>query len=83
MKPGPAKPQKSSLRWLTLDPEFQISEYEVHQVGLKDSGSQNFSPLALKEKAVDVIQILCTTATARDRRIFFFAQNMFFSYKKS
>jgi hypothetical protein len=34
------------------------SEYEVHQVGLKDYGSQNFSFLAFKEEAVGVAQIL-------------------------
>jgi hypothetical protein len=50
----------------------------VHQVGSKDSGSQNYSFLALKGKAVGVTQILCTTATAataRDRRIFFYRSN--------
>jgi hypothetical protein len=41
-------------------------EYEVHQVGPKDFGSQNFSFLAFKGKAVGVTQIFPTTA--RDRR---------------
>jgi hypothetical protein len=60
------------------------SEYEVHQVGPKDSGSQNFSSLALKGTAVGLTQILCTTAaTARDRRKFFIAQIMLFIHKKS
>jgi hypothetical protein len=41
----------------------------VHQVGPKDSGSQNFSLLALKAEPVGEVQILRTaTATARDRR---------------
>jgi hypothetical protein len=53
---------------------FKISKYEVHQVGLKDSGSQNFTFLALKGKAVGVTQILCTMA--RDRRKKFIAQIM-------
>jgi hypothetical protein len=56
----------------------------VHQVGPKDSGSQNFSFLALKGKAVGVTQILCTTAaTARDRRIFFYRTNHVIIHKKS
>jgi hypothetical protein len=57
----------------------------VHQFGSKDSGSQNFTFLALKGKAVSVTQILCTTAvTARDRRIFFLiAQIMLVIHKKS
>jgi hypothetical protein len=56
----------------------------VHQVGSKDSESQNFSFLALKGKAVGVTQILCTTAaTARDRRNFFIAQIMLVIHKKS
>jgi hypothetical protein len=56
----------------------------VHQVGSKDSGSQNFTLLALMGKAVGVTQILCTTAaTARDRRNFFMAQIMLVIHKKS
>jgi hypothetical protein len=39
------------------DSEFQNSEHEVHQVALLDSGSQNFSFLAFKGKAVGVTQI--------------------------
>jgi hypothetical protein len=40
----------------------------VHQVDPKDSGSQNFSFLALKAEPVGEVQILRTaTATARDR----------------
>jgi hypothetical protein len=53
----------------------------VHQVGAKDSGSQNFSFLALKEKAVGVTQIFATTATAataRDRRKNFYRSNHVF-----
>jgi hypothetical protein len=60
----------------------------VHQVSLKDPGSQNFRTLAFKGEAVGVTQIYPTTAaaaaaTARDRRKFFLAQIMFFSHKKS
>jgi hypothetical protein len=72
-----SKTAKTSLRWLP--------ECEMHQVGPKDSGSQNFSFLALKAKLVGEVQILRTataTATATDG-IFFIAQIMFLSYKKS
>jgi hypothetical protein len=48
----------------------------VHQVGVKDSGSQNFSFLALKAEAVCEVQILRTaTVTARDRRNLFYRLN--------
>jgi hypothetical protein len=51
----------------------------VHQVGPKDSGSQNFSFLALKAEPVGEVQILRTaTATARDRRKFFYRSNHVF-----
>jgi hypothetical protein len=36
-----------------------------------------------KIPSLDVAQILRSTATARDRRIFLFAQIMFFSHRKS
>jgi hypothetical protein len=36
------------------DSEFQDSEYEVHQVGLKDPGSQNFRTLDFKGEVVGV-----------------------------
>jgi hypothetical protein len=50
----------------------------VHQVGLKNPGSQNFRTLAFKGEASGVTQIYPTTAaTARDRR-----KIMFFSHKK-
>jgi hypothetical protein len=39
------------------DVKFQNSEYEVHQVSLKDYGSQNFSFLAFKREAVGERQI--------------------------
>jgi hypothetical protein len=56
----------------------------VHQVGPKDSGSQNFSLLALKAEPVGEVQILRTaTATATARDNFFIAQIMFLSHKKS
>ena len=38
--------------------EFQNSEYEVHQVGPKNAGSQNFSILGSMVLAVGVTQIL-------------------------
>jgi hypothetical protein len=59
----------------------------VHQVGPKDSGSQNFSFLALKAEPVGEVQILRTatamatataTATARDRRKKFYRSNHVF-----
>jgi hypothetical protein len=36
---------------------YQKSEYEVHQVGPKNAGSQNFSYLVSKGEAVGVTQI--------------------------
>jgi hypothetical protein len=39
------------------DFKFQNSEYAGHQVGLKDSGSQNFSFLAFKWEAIGVAKI--------------------------
>jgi hypothetical protein len=54
------------------DSKYKDSEYEVHQVGLKDSGIQHFRILAFKGEAVGVTQIYPTTAatatTVRDRR---------------
>jgi hypothetical protein len=55
----------------------------MHQVGFKDSGNQNFSFLALKAEPVGEVQILRTatvtaTATARDRRKFFYRSNYVF-----
>jgi hypothetical protein len=40
-----AKLQKPLLGTYPQEPEFQNSEYEVHQVGRKEAGSQNFSSL--------------------------------------
>jgi hypothetical protein len=40
------------------DVKFHNSEFEVHQVGLKDYGSQNFSFLAFMGEVVGVAQIL-------------------------
>jgi hypothetical protein len=37
--------------------KFQISEYKVHQVDTKDSGSQNFSFLSFKATSVASRQI--------------------------
>jgi hypothetical protein len=59
----------------------------MHQVGPKDSGSQNFSFLALKPEPLGEVQILRTatatvTAMARDRQNFFIAQIMLFVLKK-
>jgi hypothetical protein len=57
----------------------------MHQIGFKDSGSQNFSFLALKAEPVGEVQILRTaTATARDRRKIFLSLKLcFLSHKKS
>jgi hypothetical protein len=60
---------------------YQNSKYEVHQVGPKYSRSQNFSLLAFEGEAVGVTQI-CVQRRVTDGR-FFFAQNMFFTHKKS
>jgi hypothetical protein len=59
------------------DYEFQDFEYEVHQVGLKDFGSQNFSFLAVEGAKLASTQFFSTTvtATARDRRKFFYRSN--------
>jgi hypothetical protein len=75
-----AKLQKLLLGGYPYKPEFQNSENEVHQVGSKDFGSQNFSFLALKAEPVGEVQILRTataTVTARD------SSNHVFSHKKS
>jgi hypothetical protein len=56
--------------------KFQNSEYAGHQVGLKDSGSRNFSFLAFKGEAVGVAQIL--RSTARDGRKIVFRPNLVF-----
>jgi hypothetical protein len=45
------------------EPEYQNFEYKGHQVGPNDSGNQNISNLALKEKTVEVTQILSSTGT--------------------
>jgi hypothetical protein len=54
----------------------------MHQVGLKDPGSQNFRSLPFKGEALGVTQIYATTAataaTARDRRKFFYRSNHVF-----
>jgi hypothetical protein len=62
-------------------PNFKISEYAGHQVGLKDSGSRNFSFLAFKGEAVGVAQVLRSTAC--DGRKIFLRPNHVFSHKKS
>jgi hypothetical protein len=63
------------------DVKFQNSEYEVHQVSLKYSGSQNFSFLAFKGEAVS-FRVTTAMATARDRRNYFYRCNrVFYSYK--
>jgi hypothetical protein len=71
------KTAKTSLRWLLKEPEFQNSEYEVHQAGPKDSGGQNFCFRALKAEPVGEVQTL-RAATARDRRNFFYRSNHVF-----
>jgi hypothetical protein len=48
-----------------------MSSFKILRTREKESGSQNFSFLALKAEAVSEVQILRTaTTTARDRRIF-------------
>jgi hypothetical protein len=74
-----AKLQKPLLSGYLEEPEFQNSEYEVHQVGSKNSGSQNFSFIALKTEPVGEVQILrVATATARDRWNKFYRSNHVF-----
>jgi hypothetical protein len=76
-----SKTAKTLLGGYLKELEFQNSEYEVHQVGPKDSGSQNFSLLALNAEPVGEVQILRTataTATARDRRKNFYRSNHVF-----
>jgi hypothetical protein len=45
-------------RLLSFLKEFQNSEYEVHQVGSNEFGSQNFSFLALNTAELAAPQIL-------------------------
>jgi hypothetical protein len=64
------------------DFKFQNSEvhgmrYEVHEVGSKDYGSQNFSFLASIGTELVSIQI-SATATARYRRKYFYRSNHIF-----
>jgi hypothetical protein len=76
------------LRWNLYgrhpkDFKFQNSEYRGHQVGPKDSGSQNVSFLAFKGEAVGVAKMYANaTATARDRRNFLYCSNRVFRHKK-
>jgi hypothetical protein len=69
---GPKKHnlKKSLLGGYPKEPEFQNSEYEVHQVGPKDCGRQKFSfPAFIGTELVS--RQISATATARDRPIFF------------
>jgi hypothetical protein len=59
------------------DSKFQNSEYEVHQVGPKHYGSQNFSFITFLGTELVSIQI-SATATARDRRKIFYRANLVF-----
>jgi hypothetical protein len=68
--------------------KFQNSEYEVHQVGSNETGSQNFSFLVLNTAELGAPQISSKNPRqCRQRRvtdgIFFSALNLFFRYKKS
>jgi hypothetical protein len=81
-----AQPNFWTVRWslnrnlygrYPKDSKFQNSEYEVHQVGPKDYGSQNFTFLAFIGTELVSRQIF-PTATARDRRNFFFRSNHVF-----
>jgi hypothetical protein len=47
--------------------KFQNSEYEVHQVGLNEAGSQNFSFLALNTAELVARQI--SSKNPRQRRV--------------
>jgi hypothetical protein len=60
---------------------YRNSEYEVHQVGPKNTESQNSSFLAFEGEAVGVTQI-CVKRRATHGN-FFIAQIMFLSHKKS
>jgi hypothetical protein len=55
---------------------FKNFEYEVHRVGPKDYGSQNFSFSACK--GASLWYNFLRTATARDRRKFFYRSNHVF-----
>jgi hypothetical protein len=57
------------LRWIYYGSGFKkVSEYEVHQVGPTDPGSQNFSFLALKAE----LEVKCKFCIRqRQRRNFF------------
>jgi hypothetical protein len=48
--------------------KFQNSEYEVHQVGLNEAGSQNFSFLALNTAELGAPQILSKNPRQRRQR---------------
>jgi hypothetical protein len=61
-------------------PEKNNSEYEMHQVGLKNAGNQNFSFLTFEGEAVGVTQI-CVPRRVTDG--FIFSQNHVFSHQKS
>jgi hypothetical protein len=68
--------------------KFQNSEYEVHQVGSKEAGNQNFSFLALNTAELDAPQISSKNSRqGRHRRVtdgkFNFALNSFLRYIKS
>jgi hypothetical protein len=58
---------------------YRNSEYEVHQVGPKNTESQNLSFLAIEGEAASVTQI-CVQLRVTDGKIFF-AQIMFLSHK--
>jgi hypothetical protein len=60
---------------------YRNSEYEVHQVGPKNTESQNLSFLAFDGEDVGVTQI-CVQRCVTDGNCFF-AQIMFLSHKKS
>jgi hypothetical protein len=60
---------------------YRNSEYEVHQVGPKNTESQNLSFLAFEGEVVGVTQI-CVQRRVVDGN-FFVAQILFLSHKKS
>jgi hypothetical protein len=61
--------------------KFQNSEYEVHQVGSNEAGSQLFSFLAINTAELAAPQI--SSKNPRQRRVTAIALNSFLRYKKS
>jgi hypothetical protein len=73
--------QKPPLGGYLKELEFQNSEYKVHQVGPKDSGSQNFSFLALTSEPVDEVQIFAYGNGALQTKFFLSPKSCFYPLK--